>query len=123
MMGKNAGRGIVALMIILSVIALLLRFSLEYVLNFNIKQQEQNALDTLKLVSTAVENYAKDHLGVFPDSLSELVKTDPPYIEREYYKKINILAFELKTMILIAKIEFRSSYHQFVFSIQGCSVK
>ena len=89
-MGNNIGRSIVALMIVISVTALIFRFSLEYVLNFNIRQQEQNAQDTLKLVSTAVENYAKDHLDVFPDSLSELVRTDPPYIEKGYYKKINV---------------------------------
>jgi hypothetical protein len=89
-MGNNRARGIVAIMIVISVIVLIFRFSLEYILNFNIKQQEQNALDTLKLVSTAVENYAKDHQGVFPSSLSELVKTDPPYIEKGYYRRINI---------------------------------
>jgi type II secretory pathway pseudopilin PulG len=74
----------VAVMIIVSLVALFLRFAVEQLIRINIAQNQANAQDTLKLISTAIENYARDHHGVFPASLSDLIKTNPPYIEKEY---------------------------------------
>ncbi len=83
MLNKKA-RSFVAIMITIALIALFLRFTIEQLINLNISQNESNAQDTLKLISTAIENYAKEHRGVFPASLFVLIQTDPPYIDKEY---------------------------------------
>jgi type II secretory pathway pseudopilin PulG len=83
-MSNKKARSFVAIMIVISIIALLLRFAIEQVLRINISQNESTAQDTLKLISTAIENYAKDHKGIFPSDLSVLIRSSPAYIEKEY---------------------------------------
>lgn len=73
-----------ALMLTVAMIALVVRFALLHVINLNVASNEANAQDTLRLLSTALENYARDHLGVFPNTLASLLDADPPYIEKEY---------------------------------------
>jgi competence protein ComGC len=81
---NNKARSLVAIMITVAFIALFLRFSIGQVVNLNIAQNESNARETVKLISTAIENYAKDHRGVFPASLFVLIETEPSYIDKEY---------------------------------------
>jgi hypothetical protein len=83
-MGNRKARSFVVIMIVISLTALILRIAIVQFVNFTIVQNEASALETLKLLSTAIENYAKDHLGVFPTSLEALVQSSPPYIEKEY---------------------------------------
>ena len=83
-MPNKKARSFVAIMVSIALIAVFLRFTIEQLINLNISQNESNAQDTLKLISTAIENYAKDHRGVFPDSLFVLIKTEPPYIDSTY---------------------------------------
>jgi len=74
----------VVIMIVIALTALILRFAVVQYINLTIAQNEANAQETLKLLSTAIENYGKDHLGVFPTSLESLVQAKPAYIEKEY---------------------------------------
>lgn len=74
----------VAIMIIVSLVALFLRFSIEQLIKLTITQNQAYAQDRLKLISTALENYARDHRGVFPASLAVLIQSNPPYIGKEY---------------------------------------
>jgi hypothetical protein len=83
-MSNKKARSFVAIMITIAVTALFLRFAIEQLINLNISQNESNAQDTLKLISTAIENYSKDHQGIFPTSLFVLIQTDPPYIDKTY---------------------------------------
>lgn len=53
-------------------------------IKLNIAQNESKAQETLKLISVALENYAADHRGAFPSSLSDLVQTQPPYLDKNY---------------------------------------
>lgn len=71
-------------MIIVALTALLLRFSIEQLLQWNTAQNDANAQETLKLLSTALENYAKDHQGAYPLKLAALSEAKPPYIGRPY---------------------------------------
>jgi hypothetical protein len=84
MLQKKKGRSFVGIMIFIAVIALFLRFGIEQVIKITISQNESFAQETLKLLATALENFAKDHLGVFPKSLSALIENNPPYIKKEY---------------------------------------
>ena len=83
-MGNKRARSFVVIMIVVSLAALILRIAIVQFVNFNIIQNEASAQGTLKLITTAVENYAKDHLGVFPISLEALTQSSPAYIEKEY---------------------------------------
>jgi hypothetical protein len=83
-MGSRKARSFVVIMIVISLTALILRIAIVQFVNFTIVQNEASALEKLKLLATAVENYAKDHRGVFPTSLEALVQSSPAYIEKEY---------------------------------------
>lgn len=71
-------------MVIIGATALLLRLTVEQLIKFNIEQNESNAQSTLKLISTALENYAKDNHAVFPQDLSILTKPESRYLDRDY---------------------------------------
>jgi len=85
-MAKNKLRGqsFVTIMIVIAVTALILRILIEQVVKMNISQNESNAQSTLKLLSAALENYAKDHLGAYPEDLVVLSETTPPYLDKNY---------------------------------------
>lgn len=83
-MKYTKGRSFVTIMIIIAVCVLLLRIVVERIIKINIAQNESGALITLKLISTALENYAKDNHGVFPSSLSILTQTTPVYLDKDY---------------------------------------
>lgn len=74
-------------MIITAVFALILRATVQQLIKKNIAQNETNALSTLKLISAALENYAKDNQGVFPAELSILTQTSPVYLNKDYIKE------------------------------------
>lgn len=77
-------RSFVTLMIVVALSSLILRFAVEKIIQFNILQNEAAAQESLRLVSAALENYAKDNQGVFPENLSALSESSPPYLEGEY---------------------------------------
>lgn len=81
---NKKARSFVTIMIAIAVSAFLLRFAIDKLIQNNMFQNESNASATLKLISAALENYAKDKRGVFPAELSALTKTSPRYLERDY---------------------------------------
>ena len=91
-MNKKA-RSFVTIMIVIALSVLILRFAVEQLINRNITQNEAVALSTLKLISAALENYAKDNHGVFPVSLAVLTKTSPLYLDRDYVKESPIKGY------------------------------
>jgi len=83
-MQNRIARSFVLIMVVIAFTALFLRFAIERIIKTNIIQNESGAVATLKLVSTALENYAKDKKGIFPGSISFLVETEPAYLEKDY---------------------------------------
>jgi len=81
---NNKARSFVIIMLVIAIVALLLRVAIEQVIKGSSAQNESNATSTLKLVATALENYAKDHAGNFPSSVSALTQTSPAYIDKDY---------------------------------------
>ncbi|MBM3254750.1 MAG: type II secretion system protein [Candidatus Omnitrophica bacterium] len=81
---NNKARSLVTVMIVIAVSALLLRITIEQVIKISISQNESSALTTLKMISTAFENYARDNKGIFPANLSVLVKASPRYLDQNY---------------------------------------
>lgn len=81
------GLGFIALMIIIAIAAFLLSISIEAFLKSSILQNESDAQSTLKLISAALENYAKNNNGAFTSDLASLTKMQPPYLDKDYILK------------------------------------
>jgi competence protein ComGC len=83
-MQNRTARSFVLIMVVIAFTALFLRFVIERIIKMSIIQNESSAAATLKLISTSLENYAKDKKGIFPDNISSLVEAKPAYLEKDY---------------------------------------
>lgn len=83
-MYDHKARSFLTVIIIIAFIALFLRFSIVEVIRWRIAQNEAAAQESLKLVATALELYAKDHMGQYPQHLNLLFQAKPAYINPEY---------------------------------------
>ena len=83
MHGEKA-KSFVTIMLVIAFCALFFRIAVERLIKYNIAQNESVALGTVKLISAALENYALDHNGIYPSTLSVLTKTKPAYLDRDY---------------------------------------
>jgi len=81
--GKK-GKSFVAIMVVIALLALFLRVVSEKIIKITSSQNESNAQATLKLISVALENYARDNRGIYPGSISVLVQTKPAFLDRDY---------------------------------------
>ena len=78
------GISFITLMIIIAVVSLILRIAVEQIIKVTVAQNESGASATLKLISTALENYAKDNQGAFPSNFSVLTQNNPSYLDKDY---------------------------------------
>jgi hypothetical protein len=99
---KTKGLTFVTIMIMVALLGLILRLSIEQLIRWNIVQNEANAKDTLKLVSIAVENYAEDHLGTYPVNLTALCESEPPYIDKSYTQMGSAKGYAFECSVLDA---------------------
>jgi len=83
-MKDNKGKSFVTIMVIIAISALCLRIVVDGLIKLNIAQNESNAQGTLKLVSAALESFARDNHGSYPAGLSVLTKPSPPYLDKDY---------------------------------------
>lgn len=83
-MKDTRGHSFVTIMIVIALFAFFLRIAIEQVMMVNITQNESSAAATLKLISTALENYSKDNKGIYPDTIPVLTKGSPVYLEKDY---------------------------------------
>jgi len=83
-MKNNRAKSFVTIMVVIAFLAVFLRIAAEKLIDINITQNEANAEDNLKLISAALESFARDHRGAYPATLSELIKTTPPYLDEDY---------------------------------------
>lgn len=96
----NRARSFVMLMMIIAVFSFLLRTVIERIIKINIIQNESGAQATLKLISTALENYSQDNQGVFPASLSLLTQTHPSYLDKDYVAQSPIKGYNYSCLRL-----------------------
>jgi type II secretory pathway pseudopilin PulG len=75
------------MMVAVALCAFVLRVAADRFIKFNIAQNESAALNTLKLISAALENYAEDNRGVYPTNLALLTQPKPPYLDRDATKQ------------------------------------
>ena len=83
-MARNRGKSFVTIMIAIALTALLLRVAIEQFINISITQNEASATGTLKLISVALENFAKNNKGVYPSNLGVLTQARPTYLDKNY---------------------------------------
>lgn len=83
-MRTKKGQSIVAITVIVALLAFTLRFAIEQILKITIQQNESYASKTLKLISTALENYAQNNQQAYPASLAVLTQTNPAYLDKDY---------------------------------------
>ena len=81
-------------MIIVALAALSLRLAIHKIIIYNIEQNQLLAKGNLKLLSTALENYAKDNKGAYPANIDLLTRNKPPYLERNYLAASSVRGYE-----------------------------
>ena len=81
---NNGAKSFVVIMIVIAVSAICLRILIEALLKINISQNESTASLTMKYISAALENYARDKDGIYPANFPFLVNTSPAYLDRNY---------------------------------------
>jgi len=84
---NRKARGFVMIMVVIAIFSLLLRVAIDKIIKINITQNESNAQATLKLISAALENYAQDHIGEYPNNFTLLVEDNPSYLDRDYLRE------------------------------------
>jgi len=83
-MPNNKAKSFITIMLVIALVALIARIFIHQIIRLNIQQNQSLAQGNLKLLSTALENFAKNNKGVFPASISELTAAKPPYLEKDY---------------------------------------
>jgi Tfp pilus assembly protein PilE len=94
------GLSLILVMIIIAVSTLLLRIAIEQIVKFNMAQNESNASTNLKLIATALENYAKDSQGFYPAKLVNLVESKAPYLNKNYFSRSSLKGYSYSCMRL-----------------------
>ena len=85
-MKNTRAKSFVVIMIVIALSALALRMLIGEIISVTCSQNESNAQSTLKLISTAFENYAKDNQGAYPLKISVLTQAKPAYLDKDYIK-------------------------------------
>jgi len=82
-MSNVKAKSFVSIMIAIALSALILRVGLEKFLSYSIAQNESAAGQTLKLISQAMENYARSS-GAYPKDFATLTQSKPAYLDKDY---------------------------------------
>ncbi len=93
MFNKKA-KSFVTIMIVIAISVLLLRLAIHKLIIFNIEQNQIFAQGNLKLLSTALENFAKDNKGVYPTEINQLTKNNPVYLGNDYIMSSPLKGYE-----------------------------
>lgn len=91
---NRKARSFVMIMIVAALSALLLRLAIQKIIIYNIQHNQLLAQMNLKLLSTALENYAKNNKSAYPVSVEQLTKSNPVYLERNYLVASSIRGYE-----------------------------
>lgn len=92
-MFNQKARSFVTVMIFVALSALLLRWAIEKLIIYNIQQNQSAAQMNLKLLSAALESYAKDN-GQYPENIDSLTKHQPVYLEKDYLAVDSVRGYE-----------------------------
>jgi|GEM_PF-362648 len=91
---NDKAKSFITIMMVIALTALLLRVAIDRIIKVTIVQNEANAAATLKLISAALENFAAGNAGAFPEDFSELLKTTPAYLDKDYTSPSSIKGYD-----------------------------
>lgn len=83
-MKSQRAKSFISIMLFIAVTAILLRIAIDKIIKITIAQNESHASVTLKFISAALENYAKDNGDAYPAEFSALTREKPPYLDSDY---------------------------------------
>jgi len=83
-MSREQGRSFIAIMILIAISALAIRLSIERIIEINTMRNESAASRTLKLISSALENFARENKGYYPANFTLLTQSAPAYLDTNY---------------------------------------
>ena len=92
-MMKKKALSFIMIIVIIAILALILRVVFKQLMKIYSAQNESIAQATLKLVSTALENYARDNAGKFPENFSILTQIHPAYLDKDYITRSPIRGY------------------------------
>ncbi|MBU1125127.1 MAG: hypothetical protein KKC84_03800 [Candidatus Omnitrophica bacterium] len=83
-MYSKRAKSFVTIMLVIAITTLLVRIALDKLIKYNVAQNDSFAQVSLKRIAASLENYAKDHNGIYPVSMELLQKDSPPYLDQDY---------------------------------------
>jgi hypothetical protein len=83
-MQNERGRSFIAIMILIAISALAIRIAAERIIEFTTMQNESSASRTLKSISVALENFARENKGAYPVNFTLLTQSKPAYLDTNY---------------------------------------
>jgi type II secretory pathway pseudopilin PulG len=86
MQGKSA-KSFVVIMIVIALAALALRTAAVKVIAVTTAQNEAFAQISIKSIAAALDNFARDKQGAYPENLSALVNSKPAYLDKDYIRE------------------------------------
>jgi len=93
-MFNRKARSFVTIMVIVALSALLLRLMTHQIIVYRLQQNQALAQVNLKLLSTAIENYAKDNKSIYPANMDLLTNHNPVYLERDFLAESSVRGYE-----------------------------
>lgn len=90
---NKKGKNFITIMVIIAISAVLIRVITVRVIERNTAQNKSSAFGTIKLIATALENYAKASNGLYPLSFQALTETKPPYLDKDYITQSSLKGY------------------------------
>lgn len=84
---KGKGRAIAGIVLGVIWLVILPMLAIPGLLRARIKANETATKETVKIISSAIENYKAAHNGMYPLYESDLISATPPYLTRSYDKE------------------------------------
>lgn len=84
MLFQKKGTTLIEIMMVVAIIALVAAIAIPNILRARVISNEAVAQETLKAISTALENY-QIITGTYPAAIGDLLSSSPSYINKDYF--------------------------------------
>lgn len=81
---NKKGKSFVTIIVAFALLVLILRLVTEKALILISARNEATAQANLKALAVALDSYANDNQGVYPNSISVLTRSNPLYLDKDY---------------------------------------
>ena len=81
---NKKGKSFVTIIVAFALLVLILRLVTEKALILISARNEATAQANLKALAAALDSYANDNQGVYPNSISVLTRSNPLYLDKDY---------------------------------------